>query len=74
MRTLLKHTLVAVIAAASAVTAVADAPAASASVSTLVRSGYVSVSGLRMYYEIHGRASQGVPLVLLHGGFMTIPA
>ena len=32
-------------------------------------SGYVSVNGLRMYYEIHG---DGLPLVLLHGGLMTI--
>ena len=32
--------------------------------------GYTSVNGLQMYYEIHG--SGGVPLVLLHGGLMTI--
>lgn len=31
--------------------------------------GYASVNGLKMYYEIHG---SGEPLVLLHGGFMTI--
>lgn len=31
--------------------------------------GYASVNGLEMYYEIHGA---GRPLVLLHGGFMTI--
>ncbi|TAH35518.1 MAG: alpha/beta hydrolase [Planctomycetota bacterium] len=31
--------------------------------------GYAPVSGLRMYYEIHGR---GRPLVLLHGGGSTI--
>jgi len=30
---------------------------------------YASVSGLKMYYEIHG---QGTPLVLLHGAFNTI--
>ncbi len=29
-------------------------------------SGYASVNGLEMYYEIHGT---GQPLVLLHGGF-----
>lgn len=33
--------------------------------------GYAPVNGLRMYYEIHGSGS-GVPLVLLHGSFMTI--
>jgi pimeloyl-ACP methyl ester carboxylesterase len=31
--------------------------------------GYVSVNGLKMYYEIHGK---GEPVVLLHGSFMTI--
>jgi pimeloyl-ACP methyl ester carboxylesterase len=31
--------------------------------------GYAPVNGLRMYYEIHGK---GAPVVLLHGGFMTI--
>jgi pimeloyl-ACP methyl ester carboxylesterase len=32
-------------------------------------SGYVDVNGLHMYYETHGTGS---PLVLLHGGVMTI--
>ncbi|WP_433663851.1 alpha/beta fold hydrolase [Nocardia sp. CA-128927] len=31
--------------------------------------GYANVNGLRMYYEIHGTGS---PLVVLHGGLMTI--
>ena len=31
--------------------------------------GYAPVNGLRLYYEVHGR---GEPVVLLHGGFMTI--
>ena len=31
--------------------------------------GYAPVSGLKMYYEIHG---EGDPIVLLHGAFMTI--
>ena len=32
-------------------------------------SGYATIGGLRMYYEVHG---EGQPLVLLHGGLMTI--
>lgn len=32
-------------------------------------SGYTSVNGLKMYYEIHGT---GMPLVLIHGGGSTI--
>jgi len=31
--------------------------------------GYAPVNGLRMYYEVHGA---GRPLVLLHGGLLTI--
>src|SRR3984885_14688590 len=31
--------------------------------------GYAPVNGVKMYYEIHGN---GEPVVLLHGGFMTI--
>jgi pimeloyl-ACP methyl ester carboxylesterase len=34
-----------------------------------VRTGYVPVNGLNMYYEIHGA---GQPLVLLHGAFSAI--
>jgi pimeloyl-ACP methyl ester carboxylesterase len=38
-----------------------------------VRSGYAPVDGLRMYYEVHGRADgRTPPLVLLHGGGSTI--
>ena len=36
---------------------------------TTPQSGYAPVNELRMYYEIHGT---GEPLVLLHGGFLTI--
>jgi pimeloyl-ACP methyl ester carboxylesterase len=37
------------------------------------KSGYAPVNGLRMYYEIHGRADgKNPPLVLLHGGGSTI--
>lgn len=39
----------------------------------VMRVGYASVNGLRMYYEIHGTAVAGVPpLVLVHGGGSTI--
>jgi pimeloyl-ACP methyl ester carboxylesterase len=39
--------------------------------STLDKTGYAPVNGLRMYYEIHGPPT-AVPLVLLHGGGDTI--
>jgi pimeloyl-ACP methyl ester carboxylesterase len=35
------------------------------------QSGYASVNGLEMYYEIHGEDT-GMPLVMLHGAFMNI--
>jgi pimeloyl-ACP methyl ester carboxylesterase len=34
-----------------------------------VSTGYAPVNGLRMYYEVHG---DGRPLVVLHGGLLTI--
>jgi pimeloyl-ACP methyl ester carboxylesterase len=37
-----------------------------------VNSGYAPVNGLRMYYEVHGHGGTGRPLVLLHGGLLTI--
>ncbi|MCE7982482.1 MAG: alpha/beta hydrolase [Caldilinea sp. CFX5] len=37
-----------------------------------VQSGYAAVHGLQMYYEIHGTAHSGPPLVLLHGAFSAI--
>lgn len=47
---------------ASAEPARAAAPAAR-------RTGYAAVNGMRSYFEVHGT---GKPLVLLHGGLMTI--
>jgi pimeloyl-ACP methyl ester carboxylesterase len=38
--------------------------------SNKAQTGYASVNGLKMYYEIHG--SGGHPLVLLHGAFSAI--
>jgi len=37
-------------------------------------SGYATIDGLRVYYELHGGAPTGgkTPIVLLHGGVMTI--
>jgi pimeloyl-ACP methyl ester carboxylesterase len=38
-----------------------------------VETGYVPVNGLQMYYEIHGNAANDQPpLLLLHGGFLSI--
>ena len=37
---------------------------------TTPQSGYAPVNGLQMYYEIHGDG--GVPLLMLHGGFLSI--
>src|SRR5215204_4375444 len=40
---------------------------------TDVQSGYAPVNGLQMYYEIHGNAvDDQPPLLLLHGGFLSI--
>ncbi len=36
-----------------------------------LESGHARVNGIDMYYEVHGR-TEGVPLVLLHGGGSTI--
>ncbi len=38
---------------------------------TTAQTGYAPLNGLNMYYEIHGA---GQPLLLMHGGFMTIDA
>jgi pimeloyl-ACP methyl ester carboxylesterase len=50
-----------------------SAPLATFALSRPTRVGYAPVNGLRMYYEIHGTAADGVPpLVLVHGGGSTI--
>ena len=36
---------------------------------TGARGAYAAVNGLQMYYEVHGT---GTPLVLLHGGILTL--
>jgi pimeloyl-ACP methyl ester carboxylesterase len=51
--------------------AAAGTPKGAPMTKTAAKTGYASVNGLKMYYEIHGA---GRPLVLLHGGFMTIDA
>jgi pimeloyl-ACP methyl ester carboxylesterase len=45
-------------------------PAPRTSAAMHQHSGYVSVNGLRMYYELHGEG--GTPLLLIHGGGSTI--
>lgn len=35
-----------------------------------MESGYADINGLHLYYEVHGK--EGTPVVLLHGGVMTI--
>jgi pimeloyl-ACP methyl ester carboxylesterase len=49
--------------------AVGMSVASSVSASAQAKTGYASVNGLEMYYEIHGA---GRPMVLLHGALMTI--
>src|SRR6187549_2843314 len=55
--------------AAFLVTALAAMATTDLSAQQARTTGYAPVNGLKMYYEVHGR---GEPLVLLHGGFMTI--
>ncbi|OQP56091.1 alpha/beta hydrolase [Niastella yeongjuensis] len=38
-----------------------------------MESGYASINGIKMHYEIHGESSL-IPIVLIHGGGSTIPS
>jgi pimeloyl-ACP methyl ester carboxylesterase len=38
----------------------------------VVETGFVALGDLRMYYEVHGHATDTAPLVLLHGGLFDI--
>lgn len=46
-----------------------DGSTADSGTKTGERNGFADVNGVHMYYELHG---QGTPLLLLHGGMMTI--
>ena len=59
---MIKRPLIALVVALAVAPAL-PAPAAEA------QSGYASVNGLEMYYEIHG---EGPPLVVLHGALMAL--
>jgi len=42
---------------------------------TLVKTGYVPVNGMKMYYEIHGQGTaDAMPLIVIHGAYMNIPS
>jgi pimeloyl-ACP methyl ester carboxylesterase len=60
--------------AAALLTAGLAAPRQAWSIPGNRRSGKVNIDGLRVYYEVHGRtlAPGTSPIVLLHGGSMTI--
>ena len=43
------------------------------SASSPVKTGYVNVNGMRMYYEVHGTGTTAtMPLIMLHGAYMNI--
>jgi pimeloyl-ACP methyl ester carboxylesterase len=63
-----RRTFIATSAAGSILSASAFASAQTPT-STVVKTGYAPVNGLKMYYEIHGA---GEPLILLHGGVVGI--
>src|SRR6185503_10560570 len=48
---------------------------ANAQTAAPVKTGYVPVNGMKMYYEIHGKEITGaLPLIVLHGAYMNIPS
>ena len=39
-----------------------------------VKSGYVKINGMKMYYEVQGTSTtDAVPIIVLHGAYMNIP-
>ena len=70
MRYSIGVTLVALSPATRASGQVNDRTPAPPNIRTPATTGYAQVNGLRMYYELHGKA--GTPLVLIHGGGSTI--
>jgi pimeloyl-ACP methyl ester carboxylesterase len=51
----------------------AGTPGASTPIATEPQAGYAEIDGLEMYYEVHGTATGShPPLLLLHGGLLTI--
>lgn len=66
---MLKKTLVTIAAAAGLVLASSTIGFAQSEATPEPQTGYASVNGLEMYYEIHGAG--GTPLILLHGGLVS---
>lgn len=52
-------------------TATPDTTATQAALSMPSSTGYAPANGLEMYYEIHGEAGDALPVLLLHGAYMT---
>jgi pimeloyl-ACP methyl ester carboxylesterase len=63
----MRHPVILTLSTVLALSTMITNPAAS---QTPPRTGYATVNGLRMYYELHGDG--GTPLVLIHGGGSTI--
>ena len=63
-----------VLSAAALAAASCSAPVEAEAQGPAVRTGYATVDGLKVYYEVHGGPPDGAvtPFVLLHGGIMAI--